>query len=204
MSEWWMSLSNSLRVFYVIGIASTLILVIQLILNLIGLAGSDMDVDAAGDVDIPGDVGIDHPDLAQHSSGLGLISIRTVIAFFVGFGWTGVMMLTAGRTLLVSVLVAFVVGVVFLLVVFYLMRMIFRLSESGNVDYRNAVGRTGTVYLPIPGQNRGAGQIQLVVQGRLRQTAAVTDGQEDLPVGTTVQVAKVVASSTMLVRKLEA
>ena len=204
MSDWWIALTGSQQVFYVIAIISTAILILQLILNLIGLAGDDMDMDIDHDVDLPTDAGLEHPDLTPHSSGLGVISVRTVMAFFVGFGWAGAAALSSGWSIIPAVLVALAVGLVFLFVVFYLMRTIFRLSESGNVDYRNAVGKSGTVYLPVPAGSSGSGQIQVVVQGRLREITAMTDAKEDLPAGTPVQVVKVLGGSTMLVRKMEA
>ena len=125
------------------------------------------------------------------------------MAFFVGFGWGGVVTLRSGLSLPIAIVVAFVIGSGFLLIVFYIMKSIFKLSESGNIQLKNAVGQTGTVYITIPGGNKGKGQIQVKVQGRLRELEAVTDGQEDLPTGTTVSVVKVIGESTMVVRKLE-
>ncbi len=204
MAEWWSSLSSAEQVFYLIAIVATAILVIQLILNLVGLAGHEMDFDATGaDADLPSDFAADHPDLVAHPSGLGLISIRTVLAFFVGFGWAGVVMLRTQQSFAVTLIVAAGVGIVFLLVVFYLMAAIFKLSEAGNVDFSLAVGKSGTVYTPIPPKAEGRGHIQVVVQGRLREIPAVTDETEKLPTGTPITVVKLVAGKTMLVRRMK-
>jgi len=205
MAEWWSSLSSAEQVFYLIAIVATAILVIQLILNLVGLAGHEMDIDTTGvaDADIPSDFAVDHPELVAHPSGLGLISIRTVLAFFVGFGWAGVVMLRTQQSFAVVLLVAAGVGVVFLLVVFYLMAAIFKLSEAGNVDFALAVGQSGTVYIPIPPKGEGVGQIQVVVQGRLREIPAVTDEEAKLSTGTPISVVKLVAGGTMLVRRIK-
>ena len=202
MTEWWASLTLAQQIFHVIAISTTLVLVVQLILSLVGLSGHDVDVDH-GAVDAPHDVSADHPADAAHSTGLGILSVRTVMAFFVGFGWGGVVTLRSGLSLPVAIVVAFVIGSGFLFIVFYIMKSIFKLSESGNIQLKNAVGQTGTVYIAIPGGNKGKGQIQVKVQGRLRELEAVTDGQEDLPTGTTVSVVKVIGESTMVVRKLE-
>jgi membrane protein implicated in regulation of membrane protease activity len=189
MTEWWASLTLAQQIFHLIAVSTTLILLVQLILSLVGLSGHDVDVDHAG-VDVPHDVSADQPADASHSTGLGILSIRSVMAFFVGFGWGGVVTLRSGLSLPVAIVVAFVIGSGFLFIVFYIMKSIFKLSESGNIQLRNAVGQTGTVYIAIPGGNKGKGQIQVKVQGRLRELEAVTDGREDLPTGTTVSVRK--------------
>jgi len=202
MTQWWASLTLAQQIFHVIAVSTTLVLVVQLILSLVGLSGHDADVSTGG-ADVPSDVSVDHPMDAAHSTGLGVLSIRTVVAFFVGFGWGGVVMLRSGTSLPVAIIVAFAVGAGFLFIVFYIMKSILKLSESGNVQLKNAVGQTGTVYIAIPGGNKGKGQIQVKVQGRLRELEAVTDSQEDLPTGTTVSVVKMIGDSTMVVRKLE-
>jgi len=206
MAEWWQALSNIEQIFYVIAITSTLILFLQLILNLIGLAGHDMDMDVghmdAGDM--PDGVDIEHPDLAHHSSGLGVLSYRTITAFFVGFGWAGVVMLRSNAHFGIAIPVAVFVGMFFVLVVFYLMREIYKLSETGNIDLQNAIGQIGSVYLPIPPSGKGAGQIQVKVQNRLRELSAVTNGDEELPARAPVKVVKLIGKSTLVVEKLEA
>ena len=198
MLAWWNSLEIALQVFYTIAFASSLVLVIQLFLNLFGLAAHDMDTSGGDAGGVP-----EHTDFETHSSGLALLSMRTVTAFFAGFGWAGVALLNSKMPMWGTLPIAFAVGTVFLLVVFYLMKAIFRLSESGNVDYGNAVGQTGTVYIPIPPQGKGAGQVQLVVQGRMRELPAVSEAAERLPSGTPVQVLKMLSDSTAVVRKLE-
>jgi hypothetical protein len=201
MSAWWSGLSGLEHLFYLIAFPSSFILFLQLILNLVGLGSHD--VDTAMSADMPSGAVMDHPDLAAHSTGLGLLSVRTVVAFFVGFGWAGVVTLGLGLSPVPAVLTAFGVGVMFLLTVFQIMRTILRLSDTGNVDLSNAVGQTGTVYLPIPAKCAGVGQIQVVVQGRLREVQAATDGEDALPVGLPVQVVKMLSGSSALVRRLE-
>ena len=181
MSEWWAALTLVQQILYVIAGLSTTFLVLQLLLNLIGLAGGDTDVDLASHADV--DVSVDHADLSVHSSGLALISFRTVTAFFVGFGWMGIVLLDAGLTTVLAIAIAVCVGCFFVVVVFYLMKELLGLSEKGNIDYSNAVGQTGSVYVTIPAKGEGRGQVQLKVQGRLREMSAMTNEDEDLKTG---------------------
>ncbi len=201
MSEWWAALTLVQQILYVIAGLSTTFLVLQLLLNLIGLAGGDTDVDLASHADV--DMSVDHADLSVHSSGLALISFRTVTAFFVGFGWSGIVLLDAGLTTVLAIAIAVCVGCFFVVVVFYLMKELLGLSEKGNIDYSNAVGQTGSVYVTIPAKGEGRGQVQLKVQGRLREMSAMTNEDEDLKTGLPVRVVEILGGNTLLVQKME-
>jgi len=177
-----------------IALVSSLILAVQLVLSLIGAAGVEMDVDVVDDVPDIGDSAF------AEDTGLGLISTRSVIAFFVGFGWAGLLSIRSEFSLLASTIIAFGVGCVFLFTIFYLMRWVHSLAESGNINYANAVGQTGTVYLPIPGAGKGNGVIQVKVQGRLRELSASTDAPDAFAVGARVRVVNMIDDATALVR----
>ena len=199
MTEWWAALSLIEQVLYAIAATSSLVLILQLLLNLIGLAGHEADFGGHSDVDVSPDT----PDLDGHSSGLGLISFRAVTAFFVGFGWTGIVMINNGMHQSLAIVIATAVGCFFVFVVFYLMKQILGLAETGNIDYANAVGEIGTIYLPVPPGRSGRGQVQIKVQGRLRELHALTDHREQIKSGTPVRVVEILGGATMLVKKLE-
>jgi membrane protein implicated in regulation of membrane protease activity len=197
---WWSLLGLAQQFFYGIALLSSAVLVVQLLMSLIGF-GADHDV--AGGADVPGGVDVDHPDMEAHSSGLGMLSIKTVTAFLVGFGWGGVILLGYGLPILLAILGAALVGLAFLFMVFYLMKGIYRLSDSGNVDERNAAGCAGTVYLPVQANRAGTGQVQVIVQGRTREIPCVTDAGQSLPTGTHVRVTKVLEGGVALVERVE-
>jgi len=180
------------QIFFGIALVSSLILAVQLVLSLVGAAGVEMDV--MDDMPEIGDSGL------SDGTGLGLISTRSVIAFFVGFGWAGLLSIRSEFRLFASTLIAFGVGCVFLFTIFYLMRWVHSLAESGNINFANAVGQTGTVYLPIPGAGKGNGVIQVKVQGRLRELSAATDAPDAFAVGARVSVISMIDDATVLVR----
>ena len=193
ISDWWQSLEgqsahpHALKIFYVVAIVSGVVLAFQMVLTLIG-ADADFDVDGM-DVGEGGDT--------------GLFSIRTVGAFFTGFGWTGVAMLYNGYGLGAATFAATVVGLVFLGTVIYLMRYMFSLREEGTLDYSNAVGEVGNVYLPIPPKRKGMGQVEVLVQGRMRTVRALTDHDKKLGNRTAVRVKALIDQQTLLVESLE-
>ncbi|MDA9962980.1 hypothetical protein N9D63_08850 [Opitutales bacterium] len=188
ISDWWQSLEgqsahpHALKIFYVVAIVSGVVLAFQMVLTLIG-ADTDFDAGEGGDT--------------------GLFSIRTIGAFFTGFGWTGVSMLYNGYGLGAATFAATVVGMIFLGTVLYLMRYMFSLREEGTLDYSNAIGEVGNVYLPIPPKRKGMGQVEVLVQGRMRTVRALTDHDKKLGNRTAVRVKALIDQQTLLVESLE-
>lgn len=193
ISDWWQSLEgqsahpHALKIFYVVAIVSGVVLALQMVLTLIG-ADTDFDAD-----------GMD----AGEGGDTGLFSIRTIGAFFTGFGWTGVSMLYNGYGLGAATFAATVVGMIFLGTVLYLMRYMFSLREEGTLDYSNAIGEVGNVYLPIPPKRKGMGQVEVLVQGRMRTVRALTDHDKKLGNRTPVRVKALIDQRTLLVESLE-
>jgi hypothetical protein len=181
MQAWWGSLDTALKVFYATGLASGLVLVIQIALMVLGLDGDGAD----------GDIG-------EHGE-TGVLSVRTVTAFFAGFGWTGVAMLEGGSSVAVATFAGLVVGGGFMAAVLLLMRLIYGLRAEGNLDYRNAIGTVGKVYTPIAANMEHGGQVEVMVQGRLCTVQAFTRADRALATNTRVRVVELVDETTLLV-----
>lgn len=188
MTEWWNTLLIERQIFYGIGLFSLGVLVIQILLALVGLDGHH-DADLSGH--------------GEHDSGIGLITVRTVTAFFVGFGWTGVIMLNQGYSVVAAIIAGTAAGVAFLLTTWFLIHNLLRLQSSGgNVDYNNAIGTVGTVYTTIPAAEAGGGQLELMIQGRLMMAEAYTKATWNLKPGSKAKVAALIGRSTLLVEPL--
>jgi hypothetical protein len=188
MTEWWNSLLIERQIFYAIGLFSLAVLLIQILLTLVGL-------DHHGDADFSG-----HGD---HDSGMGLLTVRTVTAFFVGFGWTGAIMLNHGYSVVAAIAAGTVTGAVFLLTTWFLITNLLRLQSSGgNVDYNNAIGSVGTVYTTIPAAEAGGGQVELMLQGRLMMAEAYTKATWNLKPNSKAKVIALIGQSTLLVEPL--
>ena len=72
MGIWWANLSSLQQIFYLIAISTSVVLGIQIILNLIGLAAGDLDLDGIPDaLEAPGDV-----DVLGDGNGLSMISLH--------------------------------------------------------------------------------------------------------------------------------
>ena len=91
MNDWWNALNGLDQLFYAIAFLFTAILVLQTALMCFGFDhGSAMD--AANNIDVP------HAETGSDIMGIHVLSVRTAIAFFVGFGWGGATLSTFGAS----------------------------------------------------------------------------------------------------------
>lgn len=190
-SNWWDGLDFNLQVFYGIAIIAMIALVLQTIMTLF-MGMDDMDGGGMGGADVH-----------DHDSGMSIFSVRGVTAFFTGFGWTGVILTKRGFDLPVTIIIAFAVGCVLMLAIYFLMRSFMRLQSSGTLDYGNAVGQLGTVYLTIPPVQRAGGQVETMIQGRLVTAEALQKGTQPIQPGTKVRIVERIGSSTLIVEPLD-
>ena len=192
MSEWWSGMGFEAQVYYAIAITATSVLIVQMLLMMVGV-GADELADA-GDVDMEGPEG--------HPSGIHLLSSRTIVAFFMGFGWAGAMRAVDGSSATITVFIAGIVGLFFAYAVLHLMRFLSTLRHSGTLDYANAIGQVGTVYLEVHPAMAAGGQIQVTVQGRLRVVQALTRGDRPIEKGGRVRVTERLGPNTLIVESL--
>ena len=187
MISWWFSLRLETQIFYAIGSVALAVLIVQLLLTILGLGGGH-DADFSG-----------HGD---HDSGLGLLTIRTIMAFFVGFGWGGAIILNHGYGIVSAIAGGSGAGAAFLFATWFLIHNLLRLQSSGNLDYANAIGCVGSVYSTIPGAEAGGGQLELMIQGRLMMAEAYTKSAHDLKPGSKARVVSLIGQGTLLVEPL--
>jgi len=179
------------------------ILICQFVLTLIGLGGDSFDlVDDLPDGDL-GDIG-DLEAGEHHGSTFmfGIISFKTLVAASTFFGLAGMVALTGGLELPMQLLIGVVCGGSAMVIVHWLMRTFFQLGQSGTLQISSTLGKTATVYIPIPGDNSGTGKVQIKVQDRLAEFAATTSAGDKLITGAKVVVVEVVDGSTLKVKPL--
>lgn len=156
------------------------ILVLQFVLLLFG-AGGDTDVGGEHVGDPAHGVGHDQ------AAFLKLFSLQTVSTFLTFFGLVGLGTASMQWSPIAVAVAAGLAGIAALFVVGKLMGGLSRLQSSGNVDLRNAVGHTGSVYLRIPPAGEGHGRVLMQVQGRTVECRAISRADE-IPTGATVRV----------------
>lgn len=189
LTQWWESLSSPHQVFWFIAIIFSVLFFIQFILLLIGL---DSD---SGDFDHTGDAGsFDHEFSA--------LSIRSIIAFFTFFGWTGVLAIHNHFNVWVAVLSASIAGLAAMFIVAYMVYKFSQLEQSGTLNLYNALDQPGEVYLSIPAEGKGLGKVHLKVDGRIRELDAITQG-EILKTGTHIKVIEIMDGNVLKVEAFE-
>ena len=187
MLESYAAMEPAMKIFVTLGSISSFVLFVQMIFIL--LVGGDVDFDL-------GEVG--------EGGGTGIFSVRSIGSFFVGFGWTGAMLLDKGYGVGVATLGGTIMGSIILSAFLAMMRWMQSLKSDGTVDYKNAIGNIGTVYIPISPRRNGIGQIEVQLQGRLAVVGAVTDDGEKMETRTAVRVKDLIDTRTLLVERLEA
>ncbi len=194
ISSWWTILTFPEKVYWIIAIPSTVLLLVQVVLSLMGGDADEMDTDI--DLDLENGNGI------EGGAGWQFFSYKNVLGFFTLFGWTGLGFLQMGLGLLIAVFFSFIAGLIMMVIMAALFYYISKLYQSGTMIIENAVGRTGEVYLRIPPNREGHGKVQVEIQGNLREMDAITDDVKELPTGSLAQVLEIVNHQILLVTQV--
>ncbi len=193
MINWWNELDLIQQIFALIALPSTVLIIIQTVLLLIGIGGeSDTDVDV-DDVD-----GIDLPD-----DGLAIFSVRGILSMLCITGWVAVALLETSLPAGVSIAIAIVCGIATLIGMAFLMRAINRLQSSGNIDIGNCIGKIGEVYIPVPAAGNGSGKVNITVQEKFSEFTAITTAGDQLKTGSYVRVVAVNEAGVLVVEPID-
>ena len=217
MGSWWQNLTVANQVFYAAALFFSVFFVWQFIAALIGLGGHEGEVDTGADVeagDIGGHMDVDahgfdaHVDVDAHDieaatasdaaetiAAFKLVSIRSILAFFMMFCWAGAMYLNIKVTLTRALIYALLWGLAGMLLVALVVNMIRRLAETGTKRLASAVGTTGMVYMNIP--EDGQGQVRIAVSGVMSYVAARATEARGIRAGTAIRVVRTLGPSTV-------
>ncbi|MDZ7815986.1 MAG: NfeD family protein [Planctomycetota bacterium] len=218
-------IDNLRSVFLVIAVVCSVLFLWQLLAALLGFSmgedaadgdmGHDFDHGADGDIGhdfdhgADGDVGHDIDHSMDHDGSevdtssvtdFKLLSIRSVISFFLLFGWAGFLylgdeMMSTTRVMLYSVLW----GVAAMVLTSWLFYQLYKLQESGNMDLRTCIGKTGEVYISI--RENEPGTVRIMVSDTLSYVKARPARGGEIPAGSKVKVTGVIDSNTIEVEK---
>ncbi len=195
ISSWWSLLALPEKVYWIIAIPSTVLLLVQVTMTLMGSDASDLETDFDGDLD-GGDGDLDG------GAGWQFFTYKNVLGFFTLFGWTGLGFLQMGLGLLIVGIFSVIAGLTMMVVMAALFYYISRLNQSGTMIIEHAIGHTGEVYLRIPPNREGHGKIQVEFQGNLQEMDAITDDEKELPTGSIAQVLEIVNNQILLVTRV--
>ncbi len=169
--------------FSVPALAGSLLFVLKAIALMIG-GDSDFDVDV---------------DDSGHA--FQILSVQSIAAFAMGFGWAGLAALKGSEwSLPVAFVTAVVAGAIMIWILGMMLRGMHSLRASGNISIQRAQGCEGTVYVGVPANGGGKGQVRVIIGDHQRLYRAVTEGAE-IPRNSRVKVVQVNGDNTVTVIK---
>jgi len=173
-----LSVENLTKMYLYIGIIATAIYFIKLVI--FSMAGADTDV-PEGHIDVDG---------TDSDVAFSFLSIQSILAFFMGFGWSGLAMMKsqyADKMLLVAVVSA-VGGLIFMGLSAYITYLLRKLNDREVFDMQKVVGTVGKAYSTI--KPHSVGRIEIEINSKLSVVEAQNNTDVEIPSFKPVRVIK--------------
>ena len=182
-------MGTDVAVYLVMALTGTTFFMLRRLLAL--FFGADTDVDTG------------HLHDAGSDASFGFFSLLSILAFFMGSGWMGQTCRVdweVGGLASAAAATAFAFGMMML--ASGLMFTARKLDRTIEYDLKTAVGRTAGVYMTIPKQGAGRGQVEVDVSGRRKTLEAISTG-EKLDQFSSVTVVEVRDDQTLVVESTD-
>jgi len=184
-------------IYFFMAVFGTALFLIRLVLMLAVGAAADMDFDVDADADLDGGIDV-------HDAGFSIISLLSILSFMMAAGWMGYLCRTSwGFGPLGAAASASGFGFAMMLLASSGMYGLKRLQQAGHYDAKTSIGTTGRVYLKIPANGEGTGQVEVTVGGRRSVHPAIYRGDKELESFTSIKVAEVRDDQVLVVEPIE-
>lgn len=187
--EWFSALDGFSQFFWIIALIGSLIFVFVIVTTFLGMDGGD-DFDGI-DSEMDTDAGI----------GFQFITFKNLVGFFTIFGWIGIACINAGFSKPLSVVIALFCGLLMMSIMAAMFYGMQKLTDSGTLVYKNAIGAIGEIYLTVGANRESMGKVSVRVQGTLRELEALSDSLSELKSGTIIQVVDVTSNGILIVEQ---
>lgn len=187
---WWDGLGIVSKIYWIIAFPATLFFLIQIVMTFFG---SDVDHDT--------DTHIDY-HAGGDDAGFHIFTIKNLVAFFTLFAWSGLACIEGGFAVAMTLIISFLCGFVMMIIMAGLFYYISKFTYSGTMEFKNAIGQTGDVYISIPAKKSGVGKVQVNVQGAVRTLDAMTEEAEKIKTGSLIQVTEIINENILLVKRI--
>ena len=142
MMDWFSTLELFSKFYWIIALIGSLFFLFIVITTFIGAdTGDDLDELDPG---IESDTGIEFQ----------FITFKNLIGFFTLFGWSGIACIDAGLSKPVTVIISLFSGLLMMTIMSAMFYYTRKLTSSGTLVYKNAIGAVGEVYLTIGANKR--------------------------------------------------
>ena len=193
MFQTFLSMDTMLQVYWVLAAVSSVVFIIQAIMTFVGFdADGDVDLSVAPD-DVP-----EGGDAAFDADGFHLVSVKSIVGFILGFGWTGVLCWNSITNPMLLCLTCTLVGLVFMASIAFLIFQVMKLNRDNTFHVDQVIGQHAEVYLRIPAARQDSGKISVSHHGSVHELEAYTVG-EAIPTGAKVRIIQKIDGETVLV-----
>ena len=176
---------NITNIFLAVGVFATVFYIIKMCLFL--FTGGDVEVHA------------DFTSLCDTDVSFDFISIQSILAFMMGFGWVGLAAVSQFKmSILLSVISAVVFGLIFMFLSAYLMFLIKKLDKREKIDLQDFVGTVGRAYTAFKPQSEG--QIEITINDQLSVIGAINMTDEEIHAFMPVKIEKIEDNKIYIVR----
>ena len=171
--------------FLAVGIFATVFYILKICLFL--FTGGDVEVHS------------DFTSLSDTDTSFDFISIQSILAFLMGFGWAGLACYTQFNLgTVISCIFAFTFGLIFMFLSAYLMFLIKKLDKKEKIDLQNFVGTVGRAYTSFKPQSQG--QIEITLNEQLTVVDAFNMTDEEINAFMPVKIEKIEDNKIYIVR----
>lgn len=178
-----------LRALWYVALPTSLIFLLQTILTFVGSdSGDGINADFDGDLE-----GAEAP--------FQLFTLRNLINFLLGFSWTAITFYHSIANYTLLLLISAAVGLAFVWLFFFIIKQITKLAEDNTFKLEDALQKSGTVYLSIPGHKEGPGKISISVKGSQKELSAISLS-ERIETGASVRVIGIEGGNLLIVEKI--
>lgn len=178
-----------LQTFWFIAIPTSFIFLIQTVMTFMGVDSHDgTNADFSG-------------HLSDADTPFQLFSLRNLMNFLLGLSWSGIGLYSTINNKTLLIIVSLLVGLVFVIFFFWLLKQMSRLAEDNSFQITNTLNKTAEVYIPIPANKQGKGKIMVSVNGAFHELEAMSEN-ERLETSTVVKIVQILNGNVLLVEKL--
>jgi hypothetical protein len=186
MGDWFTNLEFLAKMYWLIAIIGSVVFTIVMI-----LAFTSGDAGEMGDIDTEID--------ADSGIGFQFITFKNLVGFFTILGWSGIACLEAGFSKPLTIFISVFCGLLMMMIMAAMFYFMGKLSDSGTLNYKNAIDAIGEVYLTIGADRSKMGKVTVKIQGSMRELDALTDSLTELKSGTIIKVVDVTTNGILIV-----
>jgi hypothetical protein len=194
-NNWWGALDLMEQILYCVAIPSSLFLILQAILIVVG--GGDSE----GGLDM--DAEFDYSAAPKDFGAASMFSLQGFASFFCALGWGSLLLYQSGIPPVFAIMSAFLLGVAVMFAIAKVMFYLSKLAQSGTLEVNKLVGCTGSVYLTIPPKGEGKGKVMVQTSERLLEFEAVSESGTAIANNVIVQVVDIIGENVLVVEKQE-